>query len=60
VKSRETSSVRVGEHAAQIRAFVDALRLVLRKEPLYGIRDSRLTDTERFYVAPQSWEEDYR
>jgi len=50
----------VGEDVARIREFVDALRLVLRKEPLYGIRDSKLTDTEWFYVAPQLWREDTR
>ena len=51
-KPRKTDRAGIGERAALLRYFVNAMRAVMRKEPLYGIGDSKLTDEERFYVAP--------
>jgi len=40
----------IGEIERQRRAFVDAMREVLRKVPLYDDRRER-PETERFYIA---------
>jgi hypothetical protein len=53
-KLSKTGKRGVGDRAALMRYFIDSLRLVLRKEPLYGIGDSKLTDEERFYVSPHN------
>lgn len=56
----KTGRIGVGEDAARMQQFVNAVRAVLRKDPLYDPGDSRLTETERFYAAPRRWLEDTR